>query len=177
MVSRQKGALVSARTALQQKDALVYAKAALALSQRPGLFQSNRIWRELWKAEPQLQMYYVALQTVIVSPFYLLCFVYVRPFWLSLLVIALCTFLGGGVAEMVLRLWVLRRARLTAARSHDDEATIAPAEPRAASLSPPMRAPRRRLRLGRGEHPPHPRARRSENAGGPRRRARNGDGS
>ena len=112
MVKRQNGALVSAKT-------------ALALSQRQslGFLPSNRFWRELWKTEPQLQMYFVALQTMIVAPFAYLCIVYIQPSWLSALLVVLGTFLGGGVAERLLRLWVVRSARLTAARSHDDEAT------------------------------------------------------
>lgn len=112
MTSRQKCLTVRAQASLRQKDALMYAKAALALSKRQGLFRANRVWRELWKVAPQVQMYYVALQAVIVSPCVYLILVYLQPSWLSVVLIFLVTFIGGGVAERILRLYILRRARL-----------------------------------------------------------------
>lgn len=128
MVRHPKG--VSALLAVPQKDAPAYAtKAALDLSKRQGIFRSNPTWREIWKAEPRLKMYFVVIQTVIVAPLVYLIYAYLPPSWLSVVLIFLGSFIGGAVTERLLRLWVVRRA-VTAARP-DDEAPVS------ARLKPP----------------------------------------
>lgn len=106
-----------------QKDSRTSDETALtALFKRQplGILPSARFWREIWRTEPQLQLYFTLLWAILVAPFIFLCIVYLQPTWLSAISVFLISILGGGAIEKLLRFLVVRRRRLMAARPRDD---------------------------------------------------------
>lgn len=81
-----------------------------------GILPSLWFWRELWRTEPQLHMFFTLLWTMVNAPLVFLIVMYLRPFWLAVMAMVLIPIVSMGLAEKALRLLVVRRRRSLSAR-------------------------------------------------------------
>jgi len=90
-----------------------------------GILPSFGFWHELWRTEPQLNMFFTLLWVTVNAPLVFLVIRYLPPSWLSLSLVVLLPLFSMGLVEKWLRFLVVRRRRRwTAADKQDPQGQL-----------------------------------------------------